>query len=177
MFKNMFKNIAITKLGALVIVGAVAVVGLAGYAFTASAESSKMTNEKFDTLVTKDAAGRYTLRGGASYGTITITTERSIVVEMHEIANNYIIADEIRGKREMTQEGLNTLILELLTVDKPEEYPHKEHLLDILSIWKQGEFFMLANDHNYVWGLLDGTVGKATGVKERKDLPAWAIDN
>ena len=164
-------------MGALVIVGAIAVVGLAGYTFTASAANAKMTNEKFDTLVMKDAAGNYHLRDGATVDAITVTPERAIIVEMHEMANNYIIADEIRGKREMTQEGLNTLILELLTVDKPEDYPHQAHLLDILTIWKQGEFFMLANDHNYLWDALSGTVGKASGVKERKDLPAWTIDN
>jgi len=78
----------------------------------------------------------------------------------------------------MTQEGLDTLIIELLTVGKLEEdYPHKQHLLEMLTIWKQGEFFMLANDHNYLWAALNGQIGKATGVKERKDLPVWAIDN
>jgi len=106
-----------------------------------------------------------------------VPTERQIIVEMHKMANNYIIADDIRGKEEMTQKRLTALTDELNAVEIEADFPHKKHLLEILTIWKQGEFFMLANDHNYLWAALDGQIGKATGVKEKKDLPAWTTDN
>lgn len=155
-------------MGILFIAGAMGIIALTG--------SSEVLNTKFDSMATKDVLGNYSLNKGADnivLNTYAIPTEREIIVEMHEMANNYIIADEIRGKREMTQERLNALILILLSVKKPNNYPHKAHLLDMLSLWKQGEFFVLVNDHNYLWDALDGTIGRATGVK--KDLPAWTI--
>jgi len=74
----------------------------------------------------------------------------------------------------LTQERLDELIGELQSAKEPST--NNKHLLSTLSRWKQGEFFILASDHNYVWGLLKGEVGFAKGVKV-EELPTWSLNN
>ena len=184
MFKPNFDFVV--KLGIVLIAGIIVTVGCSNSISQAANEPviqntrETVSNEDFDRLVTKNAFGIYELKQPVSNDVLNILktpTEHDIIVEMHEMTNNYIIAKDVRGKRKMTQERLNALVLYLLSVQKPDDYPHKAHLLDMLSLWKQGEFFMLANDHNYLWTALNGEIGYATGVKDKKDLPAWTTDN
>ena len=162
------------------IAGALGINALTGSITDAANTNANVSNETFDRITTKDVLGHYILNEDVAVvlGRIKIPQEDDIVIEMHKMANNYIIADEIRGTQEMTQERINALLVALLSVESNivnNQYSHKTHLIDILTIWKQGEFFMLANDHNYLWDALGGQIGRATGVKDKKDLPAWSI--
>jgi len=166
----MFKSKLITKLGVIFIVGAIGIIALTGYATTAT--TAKVSENNFDEIVTTNADGKYTLIGAAK---VSNQPENDVIIEMHKMANKYVIASETWGTQVMTQERLNALIVETLSHPSTTEYQHKARLLEILTGWKKGDFTHLAGDHNYVWDCLFGTVGKATGVKEKKDLPAWSI--
>ncbi|HBP65454.1 MAG TPA: hypothetical protein DD730_14630 [Desulfosporosinus sp.] len=163
----MFKSKLILKLGVMFIAGAIGIIALTG-----SATTAKVSNNNFDKVVTTNADGKYTLIGAAK---VSSQPENDVIIEMHKMANNYVNASETWGTQEMTQERLNALIVETLSHPSTTEYQHKARLLEILTDWKKGDFTHLAADHNYVWDCLFGTVGKATGVKEKKDLPAWSI--
>ena len=98
-------------------------------------------------------------------------SEHQIINEIHDMANTYIVADEIRNKQVMTQDRIDFLIEELNSTEEPT--PNTPHLISILTRWKQGEFCVLASDHNYAWELLNGQIGYATDVKYNK-LPDWS---
>ena len=153
------------------------IVGTVGLVVLTSSTNAKVSNDNFNKVVTTDASGKYSLDQDAAtvIGKVEILTERDIIVEMHEMANKYIVAPETWGTKEMTLERINALIVETLSYPSTTMYQHKRYLLEILTNWKKGEFSQLAADHNYLWDCLFGTVGRATGVKGIEDLPAWAI--
>lgn len=113
---------------------------------------------------------------------------------MHHMIHHVIIADKKWGLKDLTEENINRVILDLmlLKADISGLYEHavKEgddekgsifnvrlkyinNLLDIAYRWKDGDFTEADKDHNYIWTLQNGTVGWATGVNLRK-VPEWA---
>lgn len=81
---------------------------------------------------------------------------------IHRMANEVVIADKKWGRIGMNEKNINTVTVQVLASDMAKE--RKMELLRILGLWKQGDFRGAHHDHNYVWELLGGTVGKATGV-------------
>ena len=90
------------------------------------------------------------------------TTIDEIYTSIHGMSHNVIIADEKWGKKAMTEENINTAIIQVLAINiLPQE---QNDLLQMLSAWKFGDFTKSASAHNYVWIKQGGTVGLATGV-------------
>src|SRR5699024_1138686 len=50
---------------------------------------------------------------------------------------------------------------------------HEQTYEDILKKWKKGDFSSVDEDHNAVWDLLGGTVGKATGILSEEEEKAF----
>jgi len=97
----------------------------------------------------------------------------SIYSDIHHMAHNVVIADDKWGYKDLTLENIEKLIDEVTKIEAHEEA--KKEVLKILRRWKNGDFSKAHLDHNYVWGKLGGTVGRATGVNTR-NLPDWAMD-
>lgn len=79
---------------------------------------------------------------------------------IHEMSHQKVKADAKRGFYEITDERIDWL---LKALDKSDPQ-HKDTYKGILDKWKEGDFSTADQDHNAVWELLDGEVGKATGV-------------
>lgn len=148
------------KLGVTLIVGVVAVVAVMGV----NAMSSKR--------IASDNPSYSVDHGGEK---LSLLPQKDVMVEMHEMANTYVIASTVWGTEEMTQKRIDELIVEVNSDESATMSGYKTRLLEILTSWKDGDFANLAADHNYVWYELDGTVGRASGVKSKEDLPAWSI--
>jgi hypothetical protein len=91
-----------------------------------------------------------------------LSAERvKLATMMHELANSLIIAEDNRvGKeRYMTKENINEALTYAKTMQESAEL---ESLISILDNWKKGNFSKIVTDHNVVWAILDGTVGRAT---------------
>lgn len=82
--------------------------------------------------------------------------------QMHQMANTKIVADKIWGEITITESLVDELIIEVSASD----YSDKMKLLEILYNWKNKDFSYTVDEHNYIWSNLDGTVGKATGLRE-----------
>src|SRR5665648_370029 len=145
------------KLGVTLIVGVVAVLSVIGV----NAMSSKRIAGENPSYAVD--------RGGEQ---LSILPKKDVMVEMHEMANNYVVASTVWGTEEMTLERIEELIVEVNSDESATMAEYKTRLLEILTGWKGGDFTKLAADHNYLWYALDGTVGRATGVKDNEDLPA-----
>lgn len=74
------------------------------------------------------------------------------------MAHQKVYADRMYGFYKITPERIDFL-LEVLDI---QSYQHEEVYRDILSRWKEGDFSEAVEDHNRVWTLQNGDVGKAT---------------
>jgi len=97
----------------------------------------------------------------------------SIYSDIHHMSHNVVIADDKWGYKDLTLEDIEKLIDKVTVIEAHEEV--KEEVLTILMRWQKGDFSRAHFDHNYVWGKLGGTVGRATGVN-KSNLPDWAMD-
>ncbi len=95
-------------------------------------------------------------------------SERDIQEEIHEMANNLVIAKYKIGFKKISKSKLD----KLCDVIKNGEYVHAEDYLDILNRWREGDFSKADEDHNLVWSMLGGEIGKAEGV-DWTNLPKW----
>lgn len=93
---------------------------------------------------------------------VYVRNEEEVLEEMHMMANTKIIADEIWGEIEITEERVDFLIVEVMASD----YPDRKELLTILYNWKNENFSNAVDEHNYLWEKLGGNIGKAYKLKE-----------
>lgn len=105
-------------------------------------------------------------------GSYDQTTLDEIYTSIHGMSHNIVIAEEKWGKKEMTEENINTAIIQVLAMKTQSK--EQNDLLQILSAWKFGDFTKSDQAHNYVWLKQGGTVGLATGVNH--DFKADWID-
>lgn len=86
-----------------------------------------------------------------------IRKEESMLNYLEDMANTIILAEVEWGQEEITPDMVNKLYLEVYFSD----YDCKPTLLNILGRWKRGYFDNAVHDHNDIWSLLGGTVGRA----------------
>lgn len=93
-----------------------------------------------------------------------IKSEEDILNAIHSMANTLIVPvdGQIWGKEPITKDKISQLI----SIVDNSSSSHKEELLSILNKWNSGDFSTAVEDHNKVWKLLGGTVGKAANVNE-----------
>ncbi|MDQ0162095.1 DUF6241 domain-containing protein [Aeribacillus alveayuensis] len=96
-------------------------------------------------------------------------SEKDIQNYIHGMSHQKVKADEKWIHYFITEERIQFLI----DVVKNGDYKHKELYLDILSRWKNGDFSQADQDHNEIWRLQGGTVGKATGVLTKEEEEAY----
>ena len=98
-------------------------------------------------------------------GQYTTLTEEEILNFMHGMSHQKVIAEEKWIYYEMTNERIQFL----LHVVKNGNYENSDDYLDILNRWAKEDFSDADKDHNRIWDLQGGTVGKATGVMSPKE--------
>lgn len=90
---------------------------------------------------------------------------KEILVYMHGMSHQKVVAEEKWVHYEMTNERIQFLI----SVVESGSYENEELFLDILNRWAEGDFSKADKDHNEIWSLQGGTVGEATGVMSAKE--------
>ncbi|WP_044747076.1 DUF6241 domain-containing protein [Bacillus alveayuensis] len=96
-------------------------------------------------------------------------SEKDIQNYIHGMSHQKVKADEKWIHYFITEERIQFLI----DVVENGDYKHKDLYLDILSRWKDGDFSQADQDHNEIWRLQGGTVGKATGVLTKEEEEAY----
>lgn len=94
----------------------------------------------------------------------TYYSEIDIYDIMHRMANTKIIADDnkIWGELSMDKEEIQNLKETIKKID----YEDRDYLLEILERWEAEDFSKVDEEHNYFWSKLDGTIGRAIGIKK-----------
>ncbi|MDP4171704.1 MAG: DUF6241 domain-containing protein [Bacillota bacterium] len=102
-------------------------------------------------------------------------SEDDVMSAIHEMSHQKVYADKKWGAIPLTLERVNRLIL---VVEKnKDKYHHYDLYLRILERWSKNDFSSAVRDHNDIWTLLGGTVGKATGKMTPEDEKAYIQDN
>ncbi|WP_226585034.1 DUF6241 domain-containing protein [Halobacillus litoralis] len=79
---------------------------------------------------------------------------------IHFMSHQKVKADKKWGFIEIHPDRINWLLSGLDQV----ELRHEDVYKNILTKWQNGDFSTADNDHNQIWNLENGTVGKATGL-------------
>ncbi|WP_421381973.1 DUF6241 domain-containing protein [Bacillus salacetis] len=84
---------------------------------------------------------------------------------IHALSHQKVEAEKKWSFYEITDDRILYLLNELDYGD----YTYKETYREILNRWYQKDFSEADRDHNRIWSLLGGTVGKAEGVLSKKE--------
>lgn len=101
------------------------------------------------------------------------SSQDDVISVMHKMTHQKIIANEKWGAILMTQENIVTVheIIEL------SNYPNKNELLKITKRWINGDFGSVDNDHNIIWTLQGGSIGRAQGIMTPEEERWFIIHN
>lgn len=96
-------------------------------------------------------------------------TEYRAISTMHEMSHQKVKAEAKWGAVEMTEERVNMLY----SIVNNSNFKEKLPLLKILSKWKAEDFRTADQDHNTLWEILGGTIGKAEGILSIEEEKAF----
>ncbi|SEI89523.1 hypothetical protein SAMN04488127_0730 [Bhargavaea ginsengi] len=130
------------------------------------------TYEETGALDQVDGLDRVGLNGNSA--------EAQILEVMHQMTHQKIAANQKWGAVPMTTRNIEQLESIVSNSDKIRTPEVQKELLAIIAKWERGDFNEADNDHNYIWDLQDGTLGKARGLlskeEELKFIEQWFLD-
>lgn len=101
-------------------------------------------------------------------GVKTPISEKLMRQYIHAMSHQKVRAGEKWSFFEITDERIVFLLQQL----DEKTYKNDEEYREILTRWEKGDFSQAVSDHNTVWRLMGGTIGKAKGLlsaKQEKD--------
>ncbi|MCM3729385.1 DUF6241 domain-containing protein [Neobacillus cucumis] len=94
-------------------------------------------------------------------------TEDEVMDAIHKMSHQKVESSKKWGAIPLTPGRVDQL---LKVVQKNEKnYVHSSVYLDILERWSERDFSSVDRDHNKIWNLQGGTVGKAIGILSAED--------
>jgi len=102
-------------------------------------------------------------------------TDAKFMDYIHKMSHQKIHAEEKWGLIEITEERIDWL-LESVTITK-ENLKHEEVYEQILTRWANGDFSHAVEDHNTIWELQGGTIGKAKRLLSEEEEAAYLEAN
>ncbi|MBD8069876.1 DUF6241 domain-containing protein [Bacillus sp. PS06] len=100
-------------------------------------------------------------------------SESAVQDAIHKMSHQKVKADKKWGALQITPARIDRLI----EVIQANDYKHESTYLHILNNWKDGDFSRAHHDHNSIWELQGGTVGKATGVLSAEEEARYVQRN
>jgi hypothetical protein len=152
---------------AYIIVFLVVVSSLTTYSFlTTSPEPTKANKENSVEKASEKVEGDLSVDTGGNSGNpfneeVAIPlTEIALQQYIHAMSHQKVKAEEKWSFYKMTDDRIQFLLNQL----EVEDYEHEELYHTILLGWQEDDFSSVDDDHNEIWSLQGGTVGKATGI-------------
>jgi hypothetical protein len=87
-------------------------------------------------------------------------TEEQVLHVIHAMSHQKVRAKEKWRFILNTPERVDKMI----EIVEANDYKYKKRYLEILYRWQEGDFSRADKDHNFVWSIQGGTIGKATGL-------------
>lgn len=113
--------------------------------------------------------------GGVASGTglTNDSGEYEVISVMHKMTHQKVASDDKWGAVPMTSANIDKVI----NVVETNDFEYEDNILNILDKWKRGDFDAIVQDHNYFWGLQNGTIGKAYGIMSEKEEAKFIENN
>ncbi|WP_050615206.1 DUF6241 domain-containing protein [Bacillus testis] len=90
------------------------------------------------------------------------SSEETIIEAMHKMTHQKVRAKEKWGALEMNAANIQQ-IKNVLLADS-NHFEERDKLLHLIEKWEKGDFTGIDEDHNKLWKLQKGNIGKATGI-------------
>ena len=101
------------------------------------------------------------------------STQPEVLAVMHKMTHQKIVANDKWGSILMSKENIDTVH----EVIESSNYPDRNDLLKIITRWKNGDFSRVDADHNSIWTLQGGTIGRAQGIMSIEEERWFIINN
>lgn len=101
--------------------------------------------------------------------------ETEVMAALHKMSHQKVVARKKWGAIPLTPQRVDRL-LSVVTQNKS-KYKNSEVYIDILNRWADGDFSHADDDHNVIWNLQGGTVGKATGLASTNEEKEFIEQN
>ncbi len=111
------------------------------------------------------------VKDGNAFGEKVKTPLSEVVMQqyIHAMSHQKVQAKEKWSYFKITDERIDFLLSQL----EINQYDHEETYKDILTSWKEGDFSEAVSEHNKIWRIQEGTIGKATGLLSPKAEEAY----
>jgi hypothetical protein len=157
---------------AYIIVFLVVVSSLTTYSFlTTSPERTKANEENSAEKTSEKVEGASSIDAGESnedpFNEEVATPLTEVVLQqyIHAMSHQKVKAEEKWSFYKMTDDRIQFLLNQL----EVEDYEHEDLYHTILLKWQEGDLSSVDDDHNEIWKLQGGTVGKATGILTKEE--------
>ncbi|WP_394119824.1 DUF6241 domain-containing protein [Planococcus donghaensis] len=100
-------------------------------------------------------------------------SENALWAMMHKMTHQKVVASEKWGLIRMNEESIGKAEEILLSSD----FNSKENLLEIIERWKNGQFDQVDDEHNFIWGMQGGSIGRATGILSEQQEKEFIENN
>lgn len=123
--------------------------------------------------VTDEELAEYEEEGKNPFGekiALEELNDASIQEYIHGMSHQKVVAEAKWGYYELKPSRVEWL---LEGVEEASDLDHKQTYKNILNKWKNGDFSSVDEDHNQIWQLQEGTVGKATGILSDEEEEAY----
>lgn len=102
-------------------------------------------------------------------------SENSVQQAIHSMSHQKVLSDKKWNSLPLTAERVKRLI-QVVEANKI-KYENTDLYLDILSSWDKGNFEHVVMNHNAIWSLQGGTVGKAVGAASPEEEMKFIQEN
>lgn len=98
-------------------------------------------------------------------------SEEALKDAIHGMSHQKVQAEEKWGFIPLTAERVTRL--KTIVEQNKDKYENASIYLDILNRWSNNDFSQVDHDHNQIWDLQNGTIGKATGILSAEEEKAF----
>ncbi|MEH7118522.1 DUF6241 domain-containing protein [Neobacillus vireti] len=98
-------------------------------------------------------------------------TEDEVMDAIHKMSHQKVESRKKWGAIPLTPGRVKQLLMVVLKNEK--NYVNSSVYIDILERWSEGDFSTVDKDHNKIWNLQGGTVGKAVGILSAEEEKAY----
>jgi hypothetical protein len=101
--------------------------------------------------------------------------ESEVMAALHKMSHQKVTAKKKWGAIPLTPQRVDRL-LTVVTQNKA-KYENSQLYINILNRWAEGDFSQADDDHNAIWNLQGGTIGKATGLASTHEEKLFIEEN
>ena len=98
-------------------------------------------------------------------------TSREMEETIHFMTHGLVRAEQKWGEVEITEDRIERLLY--VAERNADTYKHGNQYVEMLNRWNDGDFSKAVRDHNFIWDLWGGTVGKATRLLTPEEIEKY----